>query len=93
MSRKRKAPATAGTKARAKGTAENKQTNSSRTVAPCQCPRCGFLAPAPLFTPGWVADLQVLADRYSHFGFGPDLASLSPPEFHGLWAWLSRQGS
>lgn len=68
-----------------------KRKAPNRTITPCQCPRCGFVAPSPLFVPGWLTDLQARTVRFSHFGFGPDLAALSLLELHGLWAWLSRQ--
>ena len=38
----------------------------------------------------WLKELELLAWRFSHLGFGPDLAGMTMTELVGLHAYLSR---
>jgi hypothetical protein len=38
----------------------------------------------------WLKELEVLAWRFAHLGFGPDLAGMTIVELAGLHAYLSR---
>lgn len=92
MSQKLKTPALAATRQPGQiGMRNGRKANSSGNT--CQCPRCGFLASAPLFRPGWLDKLQQLAARYSGMGFGPDLAALTLIELHGLYLRLMKLGN
>lgn len=90
MTQKQKTPAKAATEAR--GDTAKRPGKHIRKQHFCKCPRCNFAAPAPLFVPGWLDDLQIRAARYWGAGFGPDLAALSLIELHALGQWLLRQG-
>ena len=39
----------------------------------------------------WLKDLELLAWRFSHLGFVPDLYSMTAIELAGLYRFLSRQ--
>lgn len=89
MSDQNKSPALAGTKR--SGQASKDKQNVTRTAASCHA--CGQPLPASLQRLDWLEELQLLAARYSHFGFGPDLAALTVTELYGLYRWLSQVGS
>jgi hypothetical protein len=38
----------------------------------------------------WLDDLEMLAWRFSHLGFGPDMGGMTVVELVGLYAFLSR---
>jgi hypothetical protein len=38
----------------------------------------------------WLKELELLAWRFSHFGFSPDLAGMTAIELAGLYRFLSR---
>jgi hypothetical protein len=38
----------------------------------------------------WLEELELLAWRFAHFGFGPDLGSMFACEVVGLYAYLAR---
>jgi hypothetical protein len=38
----------------------------------------------------WLKDLELLAWRFSHLGFGPDLCGMTMIELAGLYRFLSR---
>jgi hypothetical protein len=38
----------------------------------------------------WLGQLELLAWRFAHLGFGPDLAGMSVLELVGLYAYLAR---
>ena len=37
----------------------------------------------------WLKELELLAWRFAHLGFGPDLAAMSVCELAGLYAFLT----
>ncbi len=38
----------------------------------------------------WLNDLELLAWRFSHLGFSPDLAGMTAIELEGLYRYLAR---
>lgn len=88
---KEKRPGLAGTKTKGAKVYTKRSKHTDRRAS-CKCPRCNFEAPAPLFAPGWLDDLQMRAARFWSLGLGPDLSALSLIELHALWRWLLRQG-
>jgi hypothetical protein len=56
--------------------------------ADCTAKACGMRSlPAHL-----LAHLEILAMRYSHLGFTPDLASMTATELLALYCWLLNLG-
>ncbi len=47
------------------------------------------MKPMPLSS-HWPEHLTMLAARFSHLGFGPDLAALTVAEAWGLYSYLTR---
>ena len=39
---------------------------------------------------GWMNELELLALRFSHLGFGPDLSLMTVVELAGLYSFLAR---
>ena len=39
---------------------------------------------------GWIDELQLLALRFAHLGFGPDLSVMTVVELAGLYSFLAR---
>lgn len=51
------------------------------------CSKAGLAMTQPS---DWLKELELLAWRFSHLGFGPDLAGMTVIELMGLHAYLSR---
>lgn len=41
----------------------------------------------------WMKELEMLAWRFSHLGFGPDLAGMTMIELTGLYCYLAKLAS
>ena len=51
---------------------------------------CWKAVPAVSRPDGWMNELELLALRFSHLGFGPDLSLMTVVELAGLYSFLAR---
>lgn len=79
MSRKIKSPVKAATNKPGEIKFQ-KQSNDNLKLDECELTRILKL--------DWLSDFELLATKYAHLGFTPDLASLTILELWGLYQWL-----
>lgn len=89
----RKANAKALTATRSPGHKAKGARRHPSTPGPLRrCPRCQPQDRQGVAAPHWLSELQMLAARFAHVGFGPDLAALGLANLYGLYLWLLRHG-